>query len=330
MANAEKLYHNGILAARKVYAKLLHPSLPLLERENDPDAVARLIADGIRSERPFMVSRFGAVEITCVANYLGVTAQSRNAWKVITGRQPEWWWNEGNRYCMRNNAGFFSNDDAGLARFGRLMLQDMREIDVLLSWQPMEWHFREQLAKARPVGFIYVDPFWSAVPWTKALEGKRVLVVHPFAEEIMHQYTHHRTVLHRNPDILPEFDLRVVKAVQSIGGNDQFATWFDALDHMKQQIDAADYDVCLLGCGAYGMPLAAHVKRSGRQAIHFGGSLQLLFGIKGRRWETADYGHDFFSDGVGRYPSLINEHWIRPFASSHFAAADKVENGCYW
>ena len=27
-----------------------------------------------------------------------------------------------------------------------------------------------------------------------------------------------------------------------------------------------------LGCGAYGFPLAAHVKRMGKKAIHMGGS----------------------------------------------------------
>ena len=63
----------------------------------------------------------------------------------------------------------------------------------------------------------------------------------------------------------------------------QFNTWFDALDYMKSEIDKYDYDVCLIGCGAYGFPLATHVKHNGKQAIHLGGTLQLLFGIKGNR-----------------------------------------------
>lgn len=36
---------------------------------------------------------------------------------------------------------------------------------------------------------------------------------------------------------------------------------------MKSEIDKCDYDVCLIGCGAYGFPLAAHVKHKGKQAI---------------------------------------------------------------
>ena len=45
------------------------------------------------------------------------------------------------------------------------------------------------------------------------------------------------------------------------------------------------FDVAIIGCGAYGMPLAAMLKQAGKQAIHLGGATQLLFGIKGKRWE---------------------------------------------
>lgn len=47
-------------------------------------------------------------------------------------------------------------------------------------------------------------------------------------------------------------------------------------------MDKIDYDICLIGCGAYGFPLAAHAKRKGKKAVHLGGALQLLFGIKGK------------------------------------------------
>ncbi|MGG6498696.1 UNVERIFIED_CONTAM: hypothetical protein NY603_37795, partial [Bacteroidetes bacterium 56_B9] len=79
--------------------------------------------------------------------------------------------------------------------------------------------------------------------------------------------------------ILPAFDLQTIKAVQTIGNyiDSRFNTWFDALEFMKNEIDKREYDICLLGCGAYGLPLAAHIKRTGKKAIHMGGSLQLLF-----------------------------------------------------
>ena len=68
------------------------------------------------------------------------------------------------------------------------------------------------------------------------------------------------------------------------------------------------------------MPLAAHVKRIGKQAIHLAGWTQVLFGITGRRWEV----HDI------RMKHLINEFWIRPDESERPINFKQVEDGCYW
>lgn len=50
---------------------------------------------------------------------------------------------------------------------------------------------------------------------------------------------------------------------------------------MEQDISKIEFDVCLLGCGAYGMPLAAYIKEKlQKTAIHIGGSLQLFLVLK--------------------------------------------------
>ena len=117
--------------------------------------------------------------------------------------------------------------------------------------------------------------------------------------------------------ILPEFaSLQVIPAVQTIAGNTEgHETWFDALKQMESEIDKADFDVALIECGAYGYPLAAYCKSIGKQGIHIGGSLQLYFGIKGKRW-----------DRFGFY----NEFWVSPGDSERPANLLKVEDGCYW
>ena len=300
---------------------------PPLKRIRDADVVADLLFRRIDEGKPLMVSRFGAVEISAVYNYMNIISPTHSAIKFITGEQGEWWWNEGTRYCMKNNAGFFPNDNDSLARFGECMLDDMTQIDILASWLNLEHCMTGRMSGVIPIAFNFLDPFWSKRPWTKALEGKKVLVVHPYQEEIEYQYAHNRERLHKNPDTLPEFHLITFKAVQSIGGNDHYASWFDALEYMEREIDKIDYDVCLLGCGAYGMPLAAHIKRTGKIAVHFGGSLQLLFGIWGKRWENREYGA---REGISQYPDLPNAYWIRPYDSSITPSMRKVENGCYF
>ena len=153
--------------------------------------------------------------------------------------------------------------------------------------------------------------------WTKYLKGKKVLVIHPFASTIEQQYRENRTKLFARTDFIPKFSsLTTIKAVQTIAGHQAgYKTWFEALDYMKREIEKADFDIALIGCGAYGFPLAAHVKRMGKQAIHLGGVLQIYFGIKGKRWN--DWG-------------LYNEHWVSPHAEEIPQGAEHVENGCYW
>ena len=90
--------------------------------------------------------------------------------------------------------------------------------------------------------------------------------------------------------MLPDFELKTIKAVQTIAGQkSEFETWFDALESMKDQISKTDFDIAIIGCGAYGFPLASYVKDLGKQAIHLGGVTQLLFGIKGKRWEEWEH-----------------------------------------
>ena len=296
-----------------------------LNKEMDPDIISSHIREKLLSPEPCMLSRFGAVEIGCVVNYLGIYQQKRKIIKYIKGEAFPWWWEEETMYPMRNNAGFFSATPELLKRFSEMMIEDMPLIDILASWRFEEEYFSKELQNAYKIDFEPYNPFWSDVPWTAALENKKVLVVHPFAETIQKQYLR-KELIHKDPRVLPTFDLQTIKAIQTIGnqGDGRFETWFDALEFMKNEIDKMDYDVCLLGCGAYGMPLAAHVKRSGKKAVHLGGSLQLLFGIRGARWENSNYNATY------NYSKLMNEFWVKPSATETPSKAQQVEEGCYW
>lgn len=296
-----------------------------LNKEMDPDIISSHIREKLLSPEPCMLSRFGAVEIGCVVNYLGIYHQKRKIIKYIKGEAFPWWWEEETMYPMRNNAGFFSATPELLKRFSEMMIEDMPLIDILASWRFEEEYFSKELQNAYKIDFEPYNPFWSDVPWTAALENKKVLVVHPFAETIQKQYLR-KELIHKDPRVLPTFDLQTIKAIQTIGnqGDGRFETWFDALEFMKSEIDKRDYDVCLLGCGAYGMPLAAHVKRSGKKAVHLGDSLQLLFGIRGARWENSNYNATY------NYSKLMNEFWVKPSATETPSKAQQVEEGCYW
>lgn len=251
-----------------------------------------------------MAARLGAVEIKA----------------MLYGKSPLFYFFL-RRYTtinMPRNAGFFPISKDNLKRFSVLMEEDMHQVDILFSWRPEELLFKESLRGAFKASLsdTYIHPEEEEF-WTKYLSGKKVLVIHPFASSIEQQYYNNRTKLFFRPDFIPEFSsLSTLKAVQSISGNNAgFETWFDALDHMKKAIDQIDFEIALIGCGAYGFPLAAYIKRIGKQAIQLGGVLQLFFGIKGKRW-----------DNWGIY----NDYWVSPSIEETPQGFNSVENGCYW
>lgn len=319
-----KIIKFTLKSLRKLYTLFKKNDINTLQREENPEKVAEIIYKLLISDKPCMIARFGAFELATIVNYLGIQNKEHSVIKYIKGEQQQWWWNKKLMMYMQNNAGFFPTTEKMLSLFCKNMLKDAQEVDLLGSWQNNEIYLKKQLRHAKFVQLELLNPFWSKQPWSKALNGKKVLVVHPFTQSIQKQYSI-REKLFSNPDILPNFELKTIKAVQSIGGgNDNFNNWFEALNWMKSEMDKIDYDICLIGCGAYGFPLAAHAKRMGKKSVHLGGSLQLLFGIKGARWETPSYNSKY------KYSTIMNEYWIRPSDSEKPDNAKEVENACYW
>ena len=165
-----------------------------------------------------------------------------------------------------------------------------------------------------------LEPYYFSNPWTSALEGKRVLVVHPFKESIQRQHKRYEK-LFSNRSLTPVYELQVLKAVQSIAGNkpDDFDNWFDALEWMEHEISKLSFDVAIIGCGAYGFPLAAYVKSIGKKAVHLGGAVQYLFGIR----STA-------ADNNERLKPLMNDYWVYPSVTERPVNHQAVENSRYW
>lgn len=289
----------------------------------DADLASEIIYEALMSDKPCMIGRFGSNELLCLVTYLGVKENKRSIFSYISGKSPEWWWNKQNFFNMNIFAGFFPPSIDKFIQFSKLMLVDIPQVDVLGSWLVDEFKFNQLMKNCQKISFELLNPYFSEIPWTIALKGKKVLVVHPFSSTIESQYKK-REFLFKN-DLLPSFDLQTIQSVQSFAGNQtRFSDWFEALEYMKSEIDKHDYDICLIGCGAYGFPLAAHVKRMGKKAVHMGGSLQLLFGIKGKRWENPDY------SPVYNYAQLMNEHWVYAGEEEKPKNAASVEDGCYW
>ncbi|MBR2370306.1 MAG: hypothetical protein IKA83_09170 [Paludibacteraceae bacterium] len=273
----------------------------------------------LQSEKPCMIARFGSVELQSVIDYL-YPATFRNIIPFLKHKIPSWGYAPSTIRTMYINAGFFPSTRRELDRFGKKMIESIKYVDMLGSWRPEEIYLKSYIEDKLLVPLADLEPYYFEYPWTVALEGKKVLVIHPFEDSILAQYKKWGN-LFNNQQLQPNFKLLTLRAVQSIAGNkpDNFNNWFEALDWMKYEIDKLDFDIAIIGCGAYGFPLAAYVKQIGKKAIHLGGAVQYLFGIKSKAF-----------DNNNKLNYLSNEYWVYPNANEVIKNSNLVEGGRYW
>ena len=79
-----------------------------------------------------------------------------------------------------------------------------------------------------------------------------------------------------------------------------------------------DFDIAIISCGGYGLPLGGMLFSQGKSVIHAGGIVQMYFGIYGNRYSG------------DKYRSLINENWTRPSEKERPSGYEIVEGGTYW
>ncbi len=321
-------------SSRKMYRQIARPTWNQPDCVMDRQQANDMIFELLSAPDPCMVSRFGCIEIGCLSHYQNLVdkkALPEKCRRFIFDNISSPIWDPAHLNALCLCAGFFPNTRDGFDKFAELYLKDVPEIDILGSMNYQE-KFMPLSPAHRKVHLETLYPFFVERPWTRVLQGKKVLVIHPF-EKTVRKQSLQREKLFQNPGVFPDYELHTLKAVQSMGGDGgKYATWFEALRDMEDKIAAEDFDIALLGCGAYGLPLAAFIKRMGKKAVHIGGGLQLMFGIKGRRWENGSYQWTY-STPVKlplNYEDLYNEYWCRPLSEETPSVASKVENACYW
>ncbi len=291
----------------------------------DAEASNKMIYDLIKAGKPAMISRFGSPESKCLLNYLELEEHRKSdaiakLKAAFTGSVNHW--RDDVRIDIQDLVGFFPPTNEMLEKFAKFYINQIKKMNAVGIWGfvPGEtFLIQNYCAGAIAYNPAALEPYYFTNPWSKALENKKVLVIHPFSSSIKSQYQK-RQVLFSNQNILPSFELKTITAVQSIAGNKTaFTNWFEALNSMQQQINDIDFDVAIIGAGSYGLPLAAYIKERGKISIHIGGATQIMFGIKGKRW-----------DEHPQIAQLYNENWVRPSADETVPQANKVEDACYW
>jgi len=290
---------------KRFYTRTHYGNRPILSTEEGRKHIIELV----NNNKPFMVGRYGTSEGRALAEYHQINLGLRREYCDRT------------RLFLCCNAGFFPNNTQAINKWGELLTDLSPECDIMgvMNYYCEGWI----VEKLNPNAILMPNGGIGSAKsgYTHCLEHKKILVVHPMSETIKNQYYHHRKEIFPGSNALPEFELRTLKAVntQADAVDPRFSTWFDALDYMTDEVSKIDFDIALVGCGAYGFPLAARIKQMGKSSIQMAGAVQYLFGIKNAR-----------SDKNAYIRSLYNDSWVYPDESDRPAGSEKIEGGCYW
>ena len=291
-----------------------------------PEAISRIdtnkmIFKLIKTDEPFMVGRFGWTEIDTLIHYDNFlkmnSIEKFHEWS-LTFRYPF------SKNCILNDihrqSGFYPVTKKNIGLFREEMISSMSRVDLLASWVKGECRYQKYMQHTQVCELDFIEPYLSKNPWSEALEGLKVLIVHPFTDSIYEQYTQNRSKIFKDKKVLPKFELKLIKAPQTLPGDSySFSNWFETLDALTEQTYKLDFDIALIGCGAYGFPLASRIKNLGKKSIHLGGATQLLFGIKGKRWDQQPV-----------FMNLYNEFWKYPAMNEKPKGYFGIDAGCYW
>ena len=153
----------------KIVFKIFPRKRVALNRETNADKSAQLIYTLLMSDKPVMIARYGSTELMCMVNYLGVKRGKPNLFRYFLGNELDWWWKESSLNQIEQWSGFFPPSVENVERFCEMMIADSFKVDVLASWLSDEIYFKNELSNATLIQGLFLDPFWSKVPWTKAL-----------------------------------------------------------------------------------------------------------------------------------------------------------------
>jgi len=172
-----------------------------------------------------------------------------------------------------------------------------------------------------------LEPFWSIlenkIPWTHKLFGKKILIVNPFINSMKKQKDNNFQMFKNKKIFLDNQEIIFFFLFNCLAGNRPHNSWKETYEIMCNDIKDLDFDIALLGCGGYGLPLCNFIyKKMNKSAIYIGGGLQLLFGVMGKRWEDNPMWKKIMKES--------DSIFIRPSGDEILKNNQMIENACYW
>ncbi|NBO70516.1 MAG: hypothetical protein EBU66_05565 [Bacteroidetes bacterium] len=287
---------------------------------------AQHIRNLVGSGNPFFIGRNGTIEIEVLFFWV-LRRRTGRLTPYPTYLQQQ----------IQQNAGVFPGTPESIDSWCKTYIESLEHMDGgAAGWYEPLWRaekaildihapnaFRTPLRSLEP---YYVPP---GLRWTEQLVGKHVAVVSSFADSMQAQIQRPNDIWTGAQEGLLDISgatwtfIRTGYAPITAMGNAEwpgtYDTWQKAVEYVVEAVVASGAQLTLIGCGGLGMIIAGRLKARGISAFVLGGAIQVLFGIKGRRWATHSVISHFWNDA-----------WVWPSPVEIPGAAVSVEGGCYW
>lgn len=282
---------------------------------------ANYICSLFQSDLPFFIGRNGTIELQIIAKYI---------FKVPM-LQSE-------KRTLELNAGIFPGTQETLDSFCIDYMDSLKNVDVMAEgwynhFKKVEKEILDDLNPNRKKILLRnLEPYYvkPSLRWTQYLSGKRVAIINSFAETCEQQTYMSKAIWPEYTETLLPSDTTWIPIQTyyspSLAANNLNANWPLHINNYKDAVESivkktldSWAEVAIIGCGGMGMIIGSKLKDAGLQVVVMGGATQILFGIKGKRWENHEVISTFFNDA-----------WISPNPENIPSNYSLVENGCYW
>lgn len=163
-----------------------------------PNEANGYISEKLERRDPVVVARLGSVEARLVGEWR--FRKKRFSKKTLAESHM--------------NAGIYPVECSQLERAAEIMWEALNNLSLLARWNSP---YQSKLIRDKGVerfslcNLADIEPWRFECPWSRYLEGRRVLVVHPFTETIKRQYER-RDQIFKDKAVLPNFSLDCVNA----------------------------------------------------------------------------------------------------------------------
>jgi hypothetical protein len=293
----------------------------------DLESAAKLLRERLEQHtHPIAIGRHGATELRVLLFYTSMRLYGTPYPNYLV-------------YQMEHEAGLFPATPEMIDKWAHEYLSSLKMFDLYVTgWVTDIAEQESGLMNAyapdtiRGLPLRVLEPYYvnRDIQWSNGLQNKHVAVVSSFANTMEKQLRNKECIwgdIHNN--ILPSSAkwsfVKTGYCPKLAGNRDEckwppfIKTWEDAVDYIVNEVKNTGAEIALIGCGSLGVLISSRLKKLGISSVVMGAAIQVIFGIKGNRWET----HDI----IGK---LWNSAWIYPSESEIPEYANRFEGACYW